>query len=94
MSQLDLSNIIQLSSLEVSPENQSKFSDQIADILKYMDVLNNVTAKPKTKFEWPIHASVTERDDVASNFEHSLIEKNAPDFFGHSFVVPKILADE
>ena len=93
MSQLDLSNIINLSALEITPENQSKYTEQISNILTYMDVLKTVTKEPKPEYTWPIHMDALTRDDAPSTFQHDLIEENAPEFSNNSFVVPKILSD-
>ena len=92
MSEIDIDPIISLSSLDITKENKSKFSDQIQKVLDYMDVLNRVETNPNPLYEWPIHKTVTTREDNPQPFSHPLVEENAPDFSDDSFVVPKILS--
>ena len=91
MSSIDLDPIVELSSLEISPENKQAFQQQLDKILNYMSVLNTVTTQPSSKFEWPLNKDVLVRDDKPVSFSHNLVEKNAPEFKSNSFVVPKIL---
>lgn len=93
MSHIDLSNIMNLSALELTPENQSKYADQLSSILTYMDVLKTVTEEPKEAFLWPIHMDAVTREDSPIAFQHPLIEENAPECSMNRFVVPKILTD-
>ena len=90
MSEIDIDSILSLSSLSIPDEKKAAFNEQLTAILSYMDVLNNVEQTPNPDFEWPIHKESLIREDVPVSFEHSIIEKNAPEFRDHSFVVPKI----
>ena len=91
MSSIDLNPIIELSSLEISTNDKQAFQKQLDKILNYMSVLNTVTKKPSSEFEWPLNKDVLVRDDKPVSFSHNLVEKNAPEFKSNSFVVPKIL---
>ena len=90
MSDIDIDPILKLSCLSITDEKKAAFNTQLHDILTYMDVLNNVTHDAHSDFEWPIHKDALTRTDKPQPFDHELVEKNAPKFSDHSFVVPKI----
>ena len=90
MSEIDIDPILKLSCLSITDEKKVAFNEQLSSILTYMDVLNNVTHKADSDYEWPINKDCLTRKDEAVSFNHDLIQSNAPEFSDNSFVVPKI----
>ena len=91
MSSIEIDPIIELSCLEISPDNKSAFKQQLESILDYMSVINQVEHESNPDFEWPINKNVLLRKDESVDFSHDLVSKNAPEFRDDCFVVPKIL---
>ena len=91
MSSIEIDPIIELSCLEITPENKAAFEKQLNDILSYMSVIKGVKDVPNSDYEWPINKDVLTRKDEAVSFSHDLVSENAPNFRDGCFVVPKIL---
>ncbi len=92
-SKSDLDHVIALSHLSVADDVKPVYLDQIGRILDHLAVLESfdLTAVPPsqgvTQGETPL------RPDEITLRQSLLLEKNAPAFDDHCFVVPKILTD-
>ena len=81
-----------LSRLHLTPEEKSKYMNQLDDILKYMDALEAVDTENVIPMASPVELFNPLRDDVVKpslNIDEALA--NAPQVEGTAFVVPKII---
>ena len=89
---MDIDYIANLARLELSAEEKEGFSRQLADILDYINKLNEldvVQVKP-TSHVLPLK-NVTRRDMVKSSLSPEEALKNAPEKEGNFFKVPKVI---
>ncbi len=85
-------HMAQLSRLSVSEEEESLFAAQFADILGYMDVINDVSVDGVRPLYSPCeHDFVPREDQVCLRRTHEEILQNAPETDSSSFIVPRIV---
>ena len=85
-------HMAQLSRLSVSKEEESLFAAQFANILGYMDVINDVSVEGVRPLYSPCeHEFVPREDRAAHTRTHEEILQNAPETDSSSFVVPRIV---
>lgn len=89
----DVKHVAKLARLELSPDEEIKFSKQLGDILRYVEQMNEVDTTGVEPMSHAIHFSNVMREDVEI-YEHTREElmQNAPDREGDFFKVPKINA--
>jgi len=84
--------IAHLSRLELTPEEENKFSSQLRDILNYVDKLKEVDTKnvPPTSHVLPIN-NVFREDERGFSLSSREALSNAPKQKNNQFQVPKII---
>lgn len=81
-----------LARLELTPEEEEKFTTQLGSILEYVDQLNQVDVSEVPPTTRAIDVSnVTRKDDLEPYPEREAILNSAPEQEGEFFKVPKIL---
>ena len=92
MSDFDIHKIAQLVRLELSPDEQTKFQDQVGRILDYMKQLDTLDV---TGIEPMAHASpvfdVMREDESRPGLDVDEALANAPRRVGDQFHVPKVI---
>ena len=85
-------HIAKLGKLELSVSEVEKFSDQLSDILKYVEQLNEVDTKgvEPTAQVTGLSNVMAEDKIERSDIGYQAIKKNAPDFENGSFKVPAV----
>lgn len=85
--------IARLARLRLTPEEEERLADEMADVLTYMEQLNAVDT---TEVEPLSHVldlvDVVREDDVEQRISHEEAMKNAPDTDGEYFRVPKVIS--
>lgn len=88
----EVQHMANLSRLHVSEEEQAKFAKQFADILNYMDILQNVDVAGVEPLYSPVSHHMVPREDQAQNRRsREAILQNAPQADGEYFIVPRIV---
>lgn len=87
----DVQHVAKLARLELTEEEEIRFSKQLGDILKYVEQMNEVDTTGVEPMSHAIHFSNVMREDV-EKYEQTKEElmQNAPDREGDFFKVPKI----
>ena len=81
-----------LARLELTPEEEERFTTQLGSILEYVDQLNQVDVSEVPPTTRAIDVSnVTRKDDLEPYPEREAILNSAPEQEGEFFKVPKIL---
>ena len=85
--------VAKLSAIEIDEQEEKEFTQNLGDILEYMDVLSKVNTEGVTP-TLHVHGNTNafRADVVKTSFKSEDISKNAPDFVGTSFRVPRIIA--
>lgn len=88
----DVLQIAELSRLEVAEEDIDKFTEQIGNILGYVEVLNDLDTDGIEPTSHAMEVSNVFREDEVVKFEDKdLIINNGPLTDQNAFVVPKIV---
>jgi aspartyl-tRNA(Asn)/glutamyl-tRNA(Gln) amidotransferase subunit C len=88
----EVEHIAVLARLRLSPEEKSRLTKELDDILEYMDKLNRLDTSQIQPFTHALRAESALRDDaVTSRPNPEALLANAPDRDGTFFKVPKIL---
>ncbi len=87
----DVEHVAKLARLELSEEEKEKFTHQLGDVLKYVDMMNEVDTSNVEPMNHPIDFVNVTREDVPiyENTREELMA-NGPDVEGEFFKVPKI----
>lgn len=87
----DVKHVAKLARLELTPDEEIKFSKQLQDILNYVEQMNEVDTTGVEPMSHAIDFSNVMREDVEF-YEHTREElmQNAPEREGDFFKVPKI----
>ena len=90
--QVNVHHIARLARLELTPEEEQKFGEQIAHILKHIEKLNelDVTNVEPTAHAVPL-ANVTRPDEVQPSLPHEDALRNSPAQTNGLFRVPVIV---
>ncbi|MEE9913824.1 MAG: Asp-tRNA(Asn)/Glu-tRNA(Gln) amidotransferase subunit GatC [Deltaproteobacteria bacterium] len=92
LSTQDVEYVAKLARLEVTDEEKGKFTDQLNDILLYIDKLNELDTTGVAPMTHAIAVTNAFRDDTVQDslgVERALA--NAPDARGEFFRVPKVI---
>ena len=89
---IDVKYVAMLARLNLTPEEQAKFSDQLKNILQHVDKLKelDVSTIEPTAHAAPI-TNVVRKDVVKPSIPTELALKNAPQKANNLFIVPKIV---
>ena len=92
MSDFDIKYVANLARLNLTPEEETKLSTQLGNILGYIEKLKEVDV---SKIEPTAHAmpliNVFRQDEVRPSIPHEDALRNAPSKSNGLFVVPKIV---
>lgn len=90
--QIDVKYVAHLARLSLTPEEETKLSAQLGNILGYIEKLRELDV---TNVEPTAHAvpmvNVTRTDEVRPSLPHEDALRNAPKQSGGLFIVPKIV---
>lgn len=90
----DVINTAELARLEFSDEKLEKFTDQLGNILEYIEDLNELNTEKITPTSYGLEVSTPLREDIVNQtitVEEAL--QNAPESENGFFVVPKVIED-
>lgn len=87
----DVEHVAKLARLEITEEEKPKFARQLGDILKYVEMMNEVNTEGVEPMSHSIDFFNVMREDV-KQYEQTREElmSNAPDVESDFFKVPKI----
>jgi aspartyl-tRNA(Asn)/glutamyl-tRNA(Gln) amidotransferase subunit C len=88
----DVAKVALLGRLELSDDELARMTSQLARVLEYVEILNEIDTEPVEPLAHPIELANVFRDDVETEClsrEDALA--NAPKTDGRFFVVPAIL---
>ncbi len=81
-----------LARIELEESEREKVSEDIQDIISYMDTLNTLDTEGVEPMSHSVLVSNVWRDDTVTNGDkHTEILKNAPHKTDECFVVPKVV---
>ena len=91
----DVENIAKLARLQFSGEEKQKFTKQLADIIAYVEKLNELDTEnvPPTYHVLPL-TNVKRRDEVRPWLKQDEALRNAPKKFKGFFSVPEVISSE
>ena len=92
MSDFDIKYVANLARLKLTPEEETKLSSQLGNILGYIEKLKEVDVSniEPTAHAFPL-INVFRQDEVRPSISHEEALRNAPAKGGGLFVVPKIV---
>lgn len=93
-SELNIDYVAQLARIALTDEEKARFSQQLGDVLNYIEKLKqvDVTGVEATAHAFPVYN--VWRDDVAEpGFGAEVLEKIAPAARNQMVVVPKVVED-
>ncbi len=90
--EIDVKYVAHLARLQLTPQEEQQFGEQLAHILGYVEKLKelDVTGVEPTAHPIPL-ANVTRADTVHPSLPHEAALRNAPAEANGLFVVPKIV---
>ena len=90
--EIDVNYVAHLARLELTPEEEKKFGEQLAQVLAYVEKLKqlDVTGIEPTAHAMP-RVNVTRADEPHTSLPHADAMGNAPAQANGLFVVPKIV---
>jgi aspartyl-tRNA(Asn)/glutamyl-tRNA(Gln) amidotransferase subunit C len=92
LSREEVARVAVLARLRLTPEEETEFTEQLDQILGYMDQLNRLDTANVDPFRHPTGTANALRDDRVTNRpDPDTLLSNAPDRDGTFFKVPKIL---
>ena len=92
LSREEVLKIANLARLEFKDEEIEKFQHELNDILKYIDILNEVdTSDVSPLFHTNEMQNILRDDKVKESLSQELAIKNAPQSESGTFIVPKVV---
>ena len=90
--EIDIKYVAHLARLELTPEEQQRFGDQLGHILEHIEKLKqlDVTTVEPTAHAMPL-VNVTRADEARPSLPHDDALRNAPAQANGLFIVPKIV---
>ncbi|MBU3949273.1 MAG: Asp-tRNA(Asn)/Glu-tRNA(Gln) amidotransferase subunit GatC [Proteobacteria bacterium] len=88
----DIIHVADLARLDMDEESIRTFTVQIGDILKYIEILNNLNTEGVPPTSHAIVLTNAFRDDeIKQHIERDILLENAPEKENGSFMVPKVV---
>lgn len=88
----DIVHVAKLAKLKLSPEDIELYAAQLADVVNYMNQLEEIdTSNLRSTFHALDSAGQLRVDEAKPGLSIDQVLKNAPAHDGRSFVVPKII---
>jgi len=95
ISKKEVEKICDLSNLEVDDKEKNKFTEELGDILDYIEKLNQLDTSGVKPTAYPVKLrNVLRKDNVEESIEKEEVLKNAPDKVEDQFKVPPIMNEE
>lgn len=92
LSEKDVQYVAKLSRLEITPEETAKYTQQLANILGYVEQLNKLDTANVEPLTHPLDVkNVFRPDEVRPSLTQPEVLSNAPDPQSGHFKVPKIM---
>ena len=90
--EMDLSRVVKLARIELTPEEQRRLAPQLSEVLKYIEKLNelDVSGVEPTAHATPL-SNVMREDEPRDSLSQQDALRNAPKAANGLFVVPKIV---
>jgi aspartyl-tRNA(Asn)/glutamyl-tRNA(Gln) amidotransferase subunit C len=91
----EVEHIARLGRLELSDAEKEQFTEQLNEIIHYVEILNQLDTAgvEPTAHVIPVH-NVFRRDEKKPSMDPELALANAPDRIDNYFKVPKILEEQ
>lgn len=81
-----------LSNIKLDEATSAKMENELGEIIKYMDILNEVDTQGVEPMSHVFSIkNVLREDEIKKSYDIDLILKNAPEQTNEAFVVPKIV---
>ena len=88
----DVRKVARLSRLKLTPEEEARFARQLGDVLKYVEMLNEVDTTGVEPLAHPHEMTdVFRADETRPSLPRDAALSNAPKTDGKYFLVPQIL---
>lgn len=92
ISREEVRHVAQLARLELAENEEARMTDQMNQILGYMDKLNELNTQEVSATTHAIQRqNVFRADEVRDSLERDRALANAPESDGVSFIVPKVI---
>ena len=90
--EMDLSRVVKLVRIELTPEEERRLAPQLSEVLKYIEKLNelDVSGVEPTAHATPL-SNVMREDEPRDSLSQEDALRNAPKAANGLFVVPKIV---
>jgi len=90
--EMDLSRVVKLARIELTPEEERRLAPQLSEVLKYIEKLNelDVSGVEPTAHATPL-SNVMREDEPRDSLSQEEALRNAPKAANGLFVVPKIV---
>ena len=90
--EMDLSRVVKLARIELTPEEERRLAPQLSEVLKYIEKLNelDVSGVEPTAHATPL-SNVLREDEPRDSLSQEDALRNAPKAANGLFVVPKIV---
>ena len=90
--EMDLSRVVNLARIELTPEEERRLAPQLSEVLKYIEKLNelDVSGVEPTAHATPL-SNVMREDEPRDSLSQQDALRNAPKAANGLFVVPKIV---
>ena len=90
--EMDLSRVVKLARIELTPEEERRLAPQLSEVLKYIEKLNelDVSGVEPTVHATPL-SNVMREDEPRDSLSQEDALRNAPKAANGLFVVPKIV---
>ncbi len=90
--EMDLSRVVKLARIELTPEEERRLAPQLSEVLKYIEKLNelDVSGVEPTAHATPL-SNVMREDEPRDSLSQQDALRNAPKTANGLFVVPKIV---
>ena len=90
--EMDLSRVVKLARIELTPEEERRLAPQLSEVLKYIEKLNDldVSGVEPTAHATPL-SNVMREDEPRDSLSQEDALRNAPKAANGLFVVPKIV---
>ena len=95
ISKEEVEKICDLANLEVDKDEKEKFTNELDDILNYIEKLNELDTEKVKPTVYPVPLkNVLRRDEVGKSLTQKEALKNAPTKNDNQFTVPSIMSEE
>jgi len=91
----EVERICDLANLEVSEDDKEKFTEELGEILNYIEKLNELETEDVRPTAYPVPLkNVLRKDEVGASLDQKEALKNAPEKNSNQFKVPSIMSEE